>query len=175
MQQRFASLSDVVNKLKETEVKGEFLLRNAPMRAQPTPQERPEALHRIHMDFTKAVSIFISGVLASSMVDTLMIISPCTQASINAVFIRINKRTWSNGFFDEGLDGLLLHIGHHIDDHLTTPLNHPKDRWSLFGQCATATLSFESVSTSLSSLVLYHFRLAFMAGFTTVHFFAAKW
>jgi len=26
MQQRFASLSDVVNKLEETEVKGEFLL-----------------------------------------------------------------------------------------------------------------------------------------------------
>src|SRR6266568_3231380 len=58
-----------------------------------------EPFHRIDMHFTKAVAIFISGVLAPSMVDTLMIISPCPQAGINAVPIRINKRTWSNGFF----------------------------------------------------------------------------
>jgi len=64
MKQRFASLSDVVHKLKETEVKGKFLLGNAPMRAQPTPQERPEPFHRIHMNFAKAIAIFIAGVLA---------------------------------------------------------------------------------------------------------------
>jgi hypothetical protein len=164
MQQRVASLSDVVHKRKEPEGQGEFLLRNAPMRAQPTPQERPEPFHRIDMHVTKAVAIFISGVFAPSMVDTLMIISPCTQAGIHAVFIRINKRTWRYGFFDAWLDGPLLHIGHHIDDHLTTPLHHPTDRWSLFGSRATATLSFEAVSTALSPLVLYHFRLAFLAG-----------
>ena len=78
MKQRFASLSGVVHKLKETQVKREFLLGNAPMGAKPTPQQRPEALHRIHMDFTKAVSIFIAGVLALSMVHTLMLVSPCT-------------------------------------------------------------------------------------------------
>ena len=47
--QRFASLADVVNKLKESQVKREFLLGDAPMRAQPTPQERPEAFHGINM------------------------------------------------------------------------------------------------------------------------------
>ena len=67
MQQRFASLSDVVNKLKETEIQREFLLGNAPMQAQPTLQERLEPCHRIHMHFTKAVTIFISGVLAPSI------------------------------------------------------------------------------------------------------------
>src|SRR2546430_268252 len=80
MKQRFAPFSDIVHKLEETEVEREFLLGNAPMGAQPTPQQRPEALHRIHMDFTKAVTIFISGVLALSMVHTLMLVSPCTQA-----------------------------------------------------------------------------------------------
>src|SRR2546425_5460754 len=102
------------------------------MGAQPTPQQRPEALHCIHMDFTKAVAIFISGVLASSMVDALMLVSPRTQASINAVFIRINKRTRGNGLFDERLNSFLLHIRKHVDDHLTAPLNHAKDRWLLF-------------------------------------------
>ena len=40
-QQRFASLADVVDKREEPEVEREFLLRNAPMRAPPTPQQRP--------------------------------------------------------------------------------------------------------------------------------------
>jgi len=57
MKQRFASLSDIVNKLEETEVQGEFLLWNASMGAKPAPQERPKPFHGIHMDFTKAVAI----------------------------------------------------------------------------------------------------------------------
>src|SRR5215831_21365193 len=90
-------------------------------------------------DFTQAVAIVISGVLASSMVDALMLVSPRTQASINAVFIRVYKGTWDNSVGDQRLNGLLLHIGKHVDDHLTTPLNHPKDRWPLFLQGATTT------------------------------------
>src|SRR6266851_9505614 len=97
--QRFASLSGVVNKLEETQVQGEFLLGNAPMRTKPTPQERPEPFHRIDMDFTKAVAIFIAGVLALSMVDALMVVSPGAQASINTVLIRIHKCTWNNSLF----------------------------------------------------------------------------
>src|SRR5713101_2976182 len=92
-QQCFASLADVVDKLEEPEVEREFLLRNAPMRTKPTPQQRPKALHRIHMHFTKPVAIFISGVLAPPMVDALMVVSPSTQAGINAVLIRINHCT----------------------------------------------------------------------------------
>src|SRR6266849_8244184 len=97
------------------------------MRAQPAPQQRPKPFHGIHMDFTKAIAIFISGVLAPSMVDALMVVSPDTQTCINAVFICINKCTRSNDLFDERLDGLLLHVGNHVDDDLTTSLNHPKD------------------------------------------------
>ena len=96
MKQRFASFSGIVHKLEETEVQGEFLLGNAPMGAQPAPQERPKPFHGIHMDFTQAVAIFISGVLTSSMVDTLMIVAPSTQTCINTVFICINKRTQSS-------------------------------------------------------------------------------
>ena len=54
MKQCFASLSGVVHKLEKTEVQGE------------------EPFHRIDMDFTKTVAIFISSVLASSVVDALI-------------------------------------------------------------------------------------------------------
>src|SRR5712691_122034 len=97
------------------------------MRTKPTPQQRPEAFHGIHMDFTQAIAIFISGVLSSSMVDMLMVVSPDTKTCIHAVCICIHKRTRSNGLFDERLDGLLLHMSNHGDDDLTTPLHHPKD------------------------------------------------
>src|SRR5262249_15332917 len=126
------SLADIVHKLEETQVEREFLLCNAPMRAQPTAQQRPEAFHGIHMDFTKTVAIFISSELASSVVDTLMVVAPGLQTGINAVLIRINKRTWNDSVFDEGLNGLLLHIGKELDDHLPTTLHHPKDGWSFF-------------------------------------------
>src|SRR5712692_191432 len=56
-----------------------------------------------------------------------MVVSPDTQTCINAVFICINNCTRSNGLFDKRLDGLLLHIGQHVDDDLTSPLHHPKD------------------------------------------------
>src|SRR2546428_12786685 len=98
-----------MNKLKETEVQGEFLLGNAPMRTQPTAQERPEPFHRIHMHFTKAVAIFIAGKLTPSMVDMLMTVAPGLQTSINAVLICVNQCTCINGVFDQRLDGLLLH------------------------------------------------------------------
>src|SRR6266436_7533137 len=128
------------------------------MGAQPTPPQRPEALHGMHMDFTKAVAIFIAGVLASSMVDALLLVSPRTQASIKAVCLRVYKSPWGHGLGDQRLNGLLLPMGQHVDDHLTTPLHHPKDRGPLLLPCATAPLAFASVSTPFASLVLSHRR-----------------
>src|SRR6266487_4020642 len=108
-----------------------------------------------------------------SMVYALMVVSPDTQTCINAVFICIHKCTRSNGLFDERFDGLLLHVGYHVDDDLTTPLNHPKDRWLLFLQCTAPAFSFESASTSFASLGLHHLRLSFMTsnhiGFVTLY------
>src|SRR5437588_3880793 len=67
------------------------------MRTKPTAQQRPKALHRIHMHFTKAVAIFIAGEFTPPMVDALMIVAPSTQASINTVFIRVYQCTYING------------------------------------------------------------------------------
>src|SRR6266480_5550323 len=89
------------------------------MGAQPTAQQRPEPFHCVHMDFTQAIAIFISSELASSVVHTLMTVSPGLQTSINVVLICINKCAWINGVFDQRLDGLLLHVREQIDHDLT--------------------------------------------------------
>jgi len=121
-------------------------------RTQPTAQQRPEPFHGIHMHFTKAIAIFISCELTPSMVDMLMTVAPGLQTGINAILISINTCPWNDSVFDEGLDGLLLHIGQQLDHHLTAALYHAKDGWPFLLQCATTTWAFESASTSFSSL-----------------------
>src|SRR4029450_1183654 len=115
------------------------------------------------MDFAKAVAIFIASELAPSMVDTLMVISAGLQTGINAVLICIHPRTRDDRVFDEGFDGLLLHISQQMDHHLTTALHHPKDRGSFLRQGASTRFAFASASTTWSALALDHLWLSFMA------------
>ena len=126
------------------------------------------------MDFTKTVAIVIAGKLASSVVDPLMVVAPGLQTGINALRVRIHQCTGNDGVFDEGLDGLLLHIGHQLDRDLTTALHHPKDGWPFLLQGPSASFALEPTSTSLSALALHHLRLAFMTrnhiGFVALHF-----
>src|SRR5712664_1762079 len=143
------------------------------MRTKPTAQQRPKPFHGMHMHFTKPVAIIIAGELAPAMVDALMVVSPRTQAGINAVLIRVNQCPWINGVFDEGLDRLLLHIRQEIDHHLTTTLNHPKDGWSFLLQGTASLFAFQSASATFSLLALDHLWLALMTsnhlGFVALH------
>src|SRR6185503_18892057 len=144
------------------------------MRAQPTAQQRPKTFHGIHMYFTKAVAIFISGIFAPAMIDTLMCIAPSLKTCINAVLIRVNQGSWLNGVFDERLDGLLLDIGQQVDDHLSTTLNHAKD-WRFFlRHCPSTGFAFASAPTAFAPRALDHLRLSLMTGhyigFIALHF-----
>src|SRR4029453_16860765 len=131
-------------------------------------------LHAVDVHCAQAVAIVIAGELASPVVDTLMAVTPGLQTGINAVLICIHPCPWHDGVFDQGLDGLLLHVGQEIDDHLTATLQHPKDGRSFLLQGATTRFAFEPTSTSLSALALYHLRLSFMTrnhiGFVALHF-----
>jgi|GEM_PF-3655001 len=62
-QQRFAPFSNIVNELKEPQVKRQLLLRNPPVRSEPRPQQRPKALNRVDMDFAKSIPILVAGEL----------------------------------------------------------------------------------------------------------------
>ena len=64
----------------------------------------------------------------------------------------------------KGSSGLLLHIRHEIDHHLTATLHHPKDGRSFLLQGASTSFALESTSTSFSLLALDHLWLSFMAG-----------
>src|SRR4029453_13911528 len=117
------------------------------MRAQPTPQERPRAFHRIHMNFTKAIAIFVSSEFASSVVDPLMVVAPGLQTGINAILVRIHTCPWTNRVFHERFDRFLLYISQQIDHHLPTTLHHPKDGRPFLRQGASASVAFEPTST----------------------------
>ena len=125
------------------------------------------------MHCTQAVAIVISSELAPPMIDTLMLVSPDMQARINAVLVCKNKRTRHDGVFDQGLDGLLLHVGQEMDDHLTATLQHPKDGRSFLLHRASSTFTFASASTAFAPLALDDFGVPFMAGyhigFITLH------
>src|SRR5215813_13668122 len=129
------------------------------MGAQPTAQQRPEPFHCVHMDFTQAIAIVISSELASSVVHTLMTVSPGLQTSINAVLICIHKGAWINGVFDHRLDGLLLYVREQMDHDLTATLYHPKDWGSFLLHRASPTFPFASASTAFALSLLLDSRV----------------
>src|SRR2546422_4783306 len=116
------------------------------------------------MHFTKTVAIFISRIFAPAMIDALMRIAPSLETSINTVFIRVNQGSWINGVFDERFDGLLLHIGQQVDDHLSTTLNHAKDRRFFLLPRPSARFAGASAATAFAPPALYHPWLSLLAG-----------
>src|SRR5215510_14399866 len=105
-----ASLADVVHELEATQGDGAVLLGNTPMRAQPTPPERPQACHGVDVHCANAVLIFIAGQLASPMVDPRMVVAPCLQTGRQAVRVRLHTGAGHAGVWAERLHGLWLHL-----------------------------------------------------------------
>jgi hypothetical protein len=75
------------------------------------------------MDFMEAVAVLITRILAVSMANRLMAISPLGQPGIDIVFIGINRRTWGEHCGDDWLNGVLLNIGQHAQDNLSATLD----------------------------------------------------
>ena len=93
--QRFASLADVGYAREAPQVEGEFLLGYAPIRAQPTPQERPDPFHGMHMDFTPAVAIVIQKTIEPLMQDTIMpgtLVAQCIAVCRRATMVAMGTR-----------------------------------------------------------------------------------
>ena len=80
-----------MHELEETEVARQLVLREAPVRTQPRPQQRPEALNRVDVHFAEAVAILVAGVFAAPMADGLVLVAPSFQASVDAVFIGVDE------------------------------------------------------------------------------------
>src|SRR6185369_15235580 len=62
----------VVHELEEGEIERQLLLRDAPVRAQPGAQQRPDALHGVDVDLAEPVAIVIARVLAPGVAHRLV-------------------------------------------------------------------------------------------------------
>src|SRR5215211_3809781 len=68
------------------------------------------------------------GILTPGMADRLVLIAPGGQASVDAILVGVDEGALSNGARDDRLDRPLLHVGQHVQDHLTTSLAQAEDR-----------------------------------------------
>jgi len=60
-QQGFAASARIMHELEEAEVERQLVLRDAPVRAQPGAQQRPEAFHGVDVDLAEAVAVFVAN------------------------------------------------------------------------------------------------------------------
>ena len=121
------------------------------MGTQPGSEQGPEAFHGIDMDLMEAVAVFIPSVFAFAMADGLVLISPCRKAGTDIILVGMDQSAFGNPFSDDGLDGLLLNIGKHPKDSLSSPLDQPQNRRLLFFERASARRAFEPSTSPFSA------------------------
>jgi len=100
-EQGFATSACVMHELEEAEIKRQFVLRDAPVRAQPGAQQRPEALDRVDMDLAEAVAVLVAGILAAGVADRLVPVAPGGQAGVDAIFVGVDEGARGDGGGDD--------------------------------------------------------------------------
>src|SRR5215204_6126017 len=116
------------------------------MRSQPGAQQRPEALDRVNVDFTKAIAVFVASEFTAPVADRLVAVAPLRQSVVDVIFVSHDGCPRGDCFSHDGLDGSLLDIGQHLDDDLAAALDHPEDGGLLLLQGAAPALPFQSAS-----------------------------
>ena len=75
-QNALSSRPDVVDELEKSQVQRQLLLRDPPVRAQPTPQQRPEPFERVDVRLAEPVPVVIPGVLPLGVADRAVAVTP---------------------------------------------------------------------------------------------------
>jgi len=143
-EQGFAAASRVVHELEEPEIKRQFVLRDAPVRAQPGAQQGPKAFHGVDVDLAEAVA----GILTSGVADRLMPLAPGWQASVDAILIRVDEGARGDRGRDDRLDRGLLHVGQHAQHDLSAALDQAEDRRLVLLQRAAARRACQPAAPS---------------------------
>ena len=144
-------MSDIVQEFKESQVKGEALLRDAPVRPEPRPEQRPKALHGVDVDFALAVAVLVPGVLPFAMVDRFVLIK-AWQPAVYAVLVRKNLGPLSDFSADNGFNGLSLDVFQRKDDYAAAALDHAQHRHFVVLGRATPPLALQSAAASFAAL-----------------------
>jgi hypothetical protein len=147
-QQRFAALSYVMHKRKEAQRQRSIVLRDAAMRAKPRAEQRPKALHRVDVHLMQAIAIIVPRIFAAAMTHTGMLVAPLLHAAVNVVCIRVHRRAGGTCRSEQRFDRRWLDVCQPPHDHLTTTLEHPKDRGLLCGERPTSALTLEPSAPS---------------------------
>jgi hypothetical protein len=72
------------------------------------------------------------------MIDRLMTIASIRQAIIDFILIGLNQAPRGYRLGDQGLDGRLLHMRHHLVHHLSVAVQQIQDGWLFIGQGAAS-------------------------------------
>src|SRR3954463_16746075 len=90
-EQGFAATACVVHELEEAEVVRQLVLRDAPVRAQPGAQQRPETLDGVDVHLAEPIPVLVAGVFAAPMADGLVLVAPSFQASVDAILVGVDE------------------------------------------------------------------------------------
>jgi hypothetical protein len=124
----------------------ELLLGNAPVRAKPTAQQRPEACPGMLMDCRHAGALCGARPCALAMRPTLR--------RVKTVLGWTNPWTWRQRLVAARLEGLWLPVRHQAEPHLPTPLAPPQDGGPLRRPGPTPRLAWAWPVTSWAARVL---------------------
>ena len=152
-EERLAPATGVVDELKEAEIGGQLLLRDATVRPQPGAQQRPEALGRVDVDLAEAIAVLVTGILAAAMADGLVPVAPVLQAGVDVLLVGMHQGAFGDAGLDDRSDRRLLDVGQHPDHHLAATLQQAQDRRLLLRQRAASGCSPQPPATPRAPLL----------------------
>ena len=95
------------------------------------------------MHLVNTVFVIITSILTFAVTDRFMSEAPAFKVIIDVVFIGINLALWGYVFLDKWFDCRLLNVRQHVDNDLTSPLNHSQYRRFVFFKSPTARSAFK--------------------------------
>jgi len=100
-EQGVAASTRVVHKLEEAEIKGQLVLRDAPVWAQPGAQQRPKPLHRVDVDLARTVAVLVAGILAAGVADRFVFVALGRQARVDGILVGVDEGAFGDVRLDD--------------------------------------------------------------------------
>src|SRR5277367_6596744 len=97
----------------------------------------------------ESVLVLVASIFPGGVADRVMGVAPVAQAIVNIILISVYLASFGNGASDDGFDGGLLHVGQHVDRHLTAALRHAENWWLLLLQRAATASPLQTTTTPL--------------------------
>ena len=92
----------------------------------------------------KAIAVVIPRIFATAVTDARVRLAPSFQAAVDVIFICVHTCARGNRGVDQRLDGPLLHVVQHVNDYVTTALDHAENRGLLRGEGAASAFPLEA-------------------------------